>query len=427
MARRRRNAVNCFKIMKHVGDKTYERWRAVKTFKYDPDLGYRPKPKYFEARTEAEAIKKRDAWKPESNTLDKGTRFLDYIRSEFVPGREGLAESGKIAWAYYHATRGRMTHYLLEPSSPTFRDLSIRKVTLAKLTPAVVEDFWAKVKRENVSPYIQVGLKADIANAIWSERHTQGCKNRIPNRKADYLENLVTDPIPSPRKKLFDIELLLRLISDESKPIVDRTILFFGLSMLSRPGEQWALMWTDVDFESNLVWFRNRTRRGKSGFQRDPGTKTEQEGEVSPTRMPARLGSMLREVRKGQMNSRTASTFVFQTEDGRPLNGDVFSNEVWPRIRKSLGLPHGPDFYSVKTLGNSEAFVEGKFDAGTMAARMRHKSTRMATEVYRRTLPGEDSVAQFFDRLLTERGSDNDPDLGGKPGDKTAQGEEPTG
>jgi integrase len=67
-------------------------------------------------------------------------------------------------------------------------------------------------------------------------------------------------------------------------------------------------------------------------------------------------------------------------------------------MRKALGLPDGPTFYSLKRLGNSYALAHGA-NVSIQAARMGHSSPRMALTAYRDVLRAEHrTVADLFDR-----------------------------
>ena len=69
--------------------------------------------------------------------------------------------------------------------------------------------------------------------------------------------------------------------------------------------------------------------------------------------MPLKLAEMLQRLRKS-----SRSEFVFVDLEGRQLHKERFKY-MWPKMVKALGLPKGPNFYSLKTLGNSYAMANG--------------------------------------------------------------------
>ena len=74
-------------------------------------------------------------------------------------------------------------------------------------------------------------------------------------------------------------------------------------------------------------------------------------------------------------------------------------------IRKQLGLPEGPTFYSLKHLGNSYLQSRGA-TAAAAAYRMGHADDRMARSTYRVLLAEKSDAARIFDSAFPARGSE---------------------
>ena len=91
---------------------------------------------------------------------------------------------------------------------------------------------------------------------------------------------------------------------------------------------------------------------------------------------------------------------IFSTIEGRLLNDSNFYDRIWPQIVKSLGLPAGPTFYSLKHLGNSFAQAAGVMPEA-QRKKMRHSSTQQATTTYRVVGDSElDRATAVFDELF---------------------------
>jgi integrase len=370
-------------------------------FPFDKDLGYKPPAKDFYASTAAEADRLRRAWKPEVSTLDKATSLLDYVNNVFLPEQLAKSEQGALSFSVYQNRLWRLKKYLVDPDNEGLASSRIRLVKLGALQPHHVSDYFKAVLMANVNQEASHRLKDDLQACLKSARH------KIPHPVRLYFEDLDVPALPKRIKPLmvFDPQMIFAAITDESKPIEDRALVAFQFIMQCRPSEMFALTWDDIDLETGSVTFYKKVAQVKK-----PGLearwdvietpKTGQSG-VRTIALGAGLVALLTELRK---KSKNGKGFVFCSAQGKMLHKERFK-DMWPKVKRSLSLPDGPTFYSLKHLGNSFAISQG-ISTQVQGKRMGHTSDRMARQVYREILDTEmsQSVA-VFDKKLTELGA----------------------
>jgi integrase len=369
-------------------------YRARLVFPFDAELGYKPKPLDFYGATEREAHTKRANYKPES-TPNETTPFVAFLKDEFIPSQEARYKNGELSWTRYSDRKSRLERFIIEPKDkPQLEAARIRKVVLGKLKAQVVEEFFNALEREGVGAITRGKLRNDLRLAL------KQAKRRIPERVGDYFEDVHVPTLARKPRKLFDAEQILRVINDPAKPANHRALVAFQFVTQCRPSEMFALTWPDVDLKNGLVTFDKAVRRTDDGFKVTPGSKTAQKG-VRQVPLGANLRQLLRTLKAVATANGDADGPVFTWQGKRdrrpkPLNKDRM-RYAWRDAKESLGLPDGPDFYSLKHLGNSHALRHG-VAAETQAKKMGHTTPRMARETYRQIADPElCAAAQVFD------------------------------
>lgn len=370
-----RNQSNVRKLVR--GNTTFYRARLVLPF--DPILGHKPRPKDFYGTTLREAVEKRNAWKP-ARVLPGGyTPFLEYLETDFDRMQEASYNSGELSWQRLFNRRSRIRRFIVDPEHRELQAARIRRVVMQDLTPGVVEEFFETLKLLGISAANRNGLFYDLRLAL------RQAKRRIPSPVGDYFEELRIVPEQRKPKRLFLEADIFAAISDPGKPLEARLLAAFILITQCRPSEQFALQWQDVDLANKTVRIEKAVRLTHRGYKVSAGTKTGDKGERSLP-LGAALFAMLRELRKERMASGSIQDHVFLWR-GKPLNKDR-CRYAWEEAREQLGLPEGPTFYSLKTLGNSYLARRGT-SAEVRAKRMGHTTTRMATQTYRDIIDAE--------------------------------------
>jgi integrase len=363
-------------------------------FPFDPELGYKPKPIHFYGSTEREANAKRAAYRPDDRP-NETTPFTAFLKDEFIPSQEARYKNGELSWTRYKDRKSRLDRFLIEPmEKPHLEAARIRKVVLGKLKPQIVEEYFNALEREGISAITRGKLRNDLRLAL------RQAKRRIPERVADYFEDVSIPTLARKPRELFDVDQILKVINDPSKPVNHRTLVAFQFITQCRPSEMFALTWFDVDLKNGLVTFAKAVRRTQDGFRVTAGTKTAQKG-VRQVPLGGNLTQLLRTLKAVATAKGNGDGPVFTWQGKRdkkpkPLNKDRM-RYAWRDAKSSLGLPDGPDFYSLKHLGNSYALRNG-VAAETQAKRMGHTTPRMARETYREIADPElCAAARVFD------------------------------
>lgn len=365
---------------------TYFRCRLYLPF--DTELGYKPKPVEFYGKTAREAEAKRDAYDTKASKVpDAAVQFVHYLQHTFLPYEEARYDNGDLSWQRFYNRKSRLTRFVIKPEDPKIEDTKLRRAAIGKLRPAHVEDFMRVLETQGISAYNRDGLYNDIRLVLTH------AKRLIPDRVDDYFEDLRRPKIVRKKPKVYDDDTLWNTINNPALSVEDRLFVAFLFIMQCRPSEMFALTWSDI--ADGQVTFRKAVRRVRDGFAVTDGTKTGEAG-VRTLPLGQTLTHMLRTVQKARMASGKPSDWVFHLA-GKQLNKDRMRYR-WRAVKKSLGLPDGPTFYSLKKSGNSFAARQGVGDE-VRAKIMGHTTTRMAKEVYRDVAQAEVVAAiDVFDR-----------------------------
>lgn len=355
-------------------------FRARLSLPYDPALGLKPPPRDFYGRTKAEAHAKRAQWKPDIAPEGAELLLLDFVRETYLRAESQRAESGRISWGYFDARKRRIAKNLLDPATKEVQVCMLRRVSLGSLRPQYVDEWFQSLHRAKLRQEDLHRCGDDIRAILKMARHY------LPQPVDAYLQGVDIPPLPHRIKptEIFEPNLVLGTITNESLPLADRCLVAFEFVMNCRPSEIFALTWDDIDLDLGIVHFHKRTVGTKEGYQVLAGSKTGAAGMRSWV-MGKTLTEMMRAYK--EQSPTTKEGWVFTTRRGLPLTNERFK-DLWPQIRQSLNLPAGPTFYSLKHAGNSYALAHG-VSSQAQAAKMGHTTDRMARETYREILDAE--------------------------------------
>jgi len=366
---------NCRK--RQIGRYTY--WVARLVFPPDPIVGVRPKSKEFSAKTAAEAHRAREEYRKkfaQNPKADRNTTLLDFLRNEFIPFEEARYRSGELSWGRYQERKSRLTRFVLQHPKAT----RICRTSLATLTPELLERFFDDLLKSNIGSNRRNMVRQDLMLAL------RKAKRRLPFPVTEYFLDIRVAKEERKPKKLFKAEDVLDRLVDESLPIEARAVVGFEFIINCRPNEMWALLWSDIDWETQRVTICKAVQRSEHGFTVKQSTKSGRKGDrLLP--LGSLLVDLLGRLQKQRMATGCASDYVFCQADGRPYEKDRFKF-AWQGIRESLNLPAGPTFYSLKTSGNSYALANG-ISSAAQAKKMGHTTTRMADNDYRVVMDAE--------------------------------------
>lgn len=379
---------------RQIGGKTY--WVARLVFQRDPVTNLRPRPKDFSAKSAAEAVRKREVFLKEykrNPNADRETTFAQFIESDFVPFVEAQYNAAELSWGRFSERRSRLKRFVLEHDSGQ----QLCRTALANVTPELLERYFDRLLRAGLSANRRNMVRQDLMLAL------RKAKRRLPFPVSEYFTDIPQAREERKRKALFNPEDVLDRIYDDERDSEARLVVAFEFIMNCRPNEMFALTWTDIDWRAQTVSIYKAVQRDRTGFKINGATKTGRKGDrLLP--LPELLIDLLRRTQRQRMAEGRSSEYVFCDKRGRPYDKDSFANE-WARIRKSLDMPDGPTFYSLKTTGNSYALANGVSSAA-QAKKMGHTSTRMADNTYRHLMNAEivNAVEVYSRRTASVRG-----------------------
>jgi integrase len=194
---------------------------------------------------------------------------------------------------------------------------------------------------------------------------------------------------------LDDKEALQVMEKLTTAPLKWRTVIMLLLYSGMRRGELCGLMWSDLDFDNNLVHITkaNQYLSGKGIFEK--GTKNEASNRV--IKMPEAMFSLLREYRGWQSEERLKigdrwqdSGKVFTQENGQPMHPSSVTG--WVRdFREAHGLPH----FTPHTLRHTSAtlLIMQGVPVKAVSARLGHASQNTTNAVYSHAIQTVDAMA----------------------------------
>lgn len=410
-------------------------------FPPDPVTGVRPRKKDFYGKSAAEAHAKREAYRAERHDEPKRKArfeitFAQFLEETFLPFEEARCQQGQLSETRLAHRRSRIERFILRADDPP----SLASTPLSYITVAVVEDFFHQLtmtnshhasnssrsngrnnrgltKPDHKSKALRVTaetynlLRRDLILAF------KLAKRRLPLPREEYFEDIPDLRVIRKPKQIFDADTIVDLIWDDLLPPDLRLPIAFEFVVNCRPSEMFALRWADVDFRGDRVSFHaamvwTKHEKGQPAYRiREHGKGGEKSDRIVP--MPPELTALLRSVQKDRLSNGPPSEYVFCRANGEPYNKDTFDT-FWQCLRETLGLPLGPTFYSLKTLGNSWARSHG-VSGHAQAAKMGHTSTRMSDTSYRTLLSPEMVKAVDVFRPTTREENPEPNNADGKP------------
>ena len=175
------------------------------------------------------------------------------------------------------------------------------------------------------------------------------CIDDLSFPRAQLFDGIKIPKMSAKPVAIHDINHLMKVIPDETMPLMWRILVFFAFETMCRPSEQFALTWNDIDFDNGTVTFNKAMRKTSDGYEVSADTKR---GKDSNRTIPVSkdLLLMLRTLQKQMKYQRR---HVFASNTGSQLNMDNFA-KVWSQIKRELKFPKGcPSFYKLKHTGNS--------------------------------------------------------------------------
>ncbi|HEY1275740.1 MAG TPA: tyrosine-type recombinase/integrase [Thermoleophilaceae bacterium] len=109
-----------------------------------------------------------------------------------------------------------------------------------------------------------------------------------------------------------------------------RALVIFAAHTCMRPGELFALAWSDIDFKANRVHVARRVYKGSLDLP-----KSNEERTIALP--PAARGALLRQPTRGRVDG-----LVFASKTGKPLSQPTLSG-YWSQVKAAAGLEF--DFY----------------------------------------------------------------------------------
>jgi integrase len=397
-------------------------WRARLFLPFDAELGIKPSPIDFYAKTAREADAKRKAYRPEDAKLDKKTPFLDLVRDKHMPTIRQRMEADKISYGHWETSVSLLRRYLLSPDKtkcPNVFGARIRKAKIGLLTP--------KMFKEYIEACVADGVHAEGVHRI--KQQMVAALKEVRDKLAYPIESLfgeAKDALPTQvtnagKRAVFDPNLIFEIITDITKLVDDRATLAFLFMVQCRPSEMFALTWDDIDLRSGIVTINKAMRlSGKVKKYDDPkkaekpkrtygvtdGSKIKKKGKLAEdpgireVKMPKQLCALLLELKQFRKYMGSSAKWPFLSVEGLQLTGDLWKAR-WTGIKRRCGLPTekgAATFYTLKHAGNSWARSQG-VSLEAQAAKMGQTSTRMAARDYRFILTEEKQrQADVFDK-----------------------------
>jgi integrase len=304
----------------------------------------------------------------------------------------------------------------------------IGKIRLNALTYNAFQELYTFQRRElNLSPrtirltatILRQAMKYAVKVGALPKNPSDGAV--VPKRKADTALVLNDAGVPVPvdeskeamKKKTMTKEqataFMAEARTDRYFPLW-HTLLYSGM----RPGEAYALMWPDIDFEAGTIHVqRTLTRAGlqKGEPYRLMPTKTDASVRVIP--VPATTVAVLKEWKTAQKRERVQAgaeyrhqNFVFTIPGGQPLRHNYVATHHFKRIleRAGLGTVEGGKFtsdFSPYSLRHTHAslLMLAATNPKVVSERLGHSSVKITLDIYSHVL--SELAGDAADRLET--------------------------
>ncbi len=264
------------------------------------------------------------------------------------------------------------------------------KYKLSQLTPANIQEFYAKLQETGISPrtirYAHTLLKNALEQAIeWDMLHKNPAnKVTLPRHQKQEMKVL------SPK----ETEIFINALSYSKWKALFSLLLASGM----RPGEALGLKWEDINFDNNRATIRRTlVRVGKGWMLEEP--KTRQSRRTIP--IPAGTMQDIKEHQENQAehikqaNTYNDQSFVFANSNGDPLMERNIVRRHFKPILEKEGLPN-IRLYDLRHTCATLLLSQG-VNPKIVSERLGHASTTLTMDVYSHVLP--DMQQEASDKL----------------------------
>lgn len=391
------------KAFKHVVEKAGRTYTYYRVFITTPNGKRRPiqasTKKEAESKASEELRKYRLGLDPDGAKETVETflkRFLEFVKPG--AGDADVEVSPSVYADYrYHAEKHINPELGKIPVQKlTTRDIDrlLRSKSDAGLAHATV-DYTRRVLRRALNFAVDWGV---------IERNPASAKMRSAKRRTKPSSNPDKIHVFNPRQA----ELFLKAVENDRH----QALFVLALTTGARPGELFALRWTDVQLDARKMTIQRALHRTKRKKDEDGdwwvlrGPKTT--GSRRTLSLPSVAIKALQQHRERQREQRaladdrwTELDFVFTSEKGTPL--DV-SNVLhhFQKLCKEYGLPK-IRFYDLRHTHASLLIQEGMHPK-VIAERLGHSSIKLTMDTYGHLFPGSDTgAAKAMDQLFSPK------------------------
>ena len=254
------------------------------------------------------------------------------------------------------------------------------KYKLSQLTPALIQEFYAKLLETGISSrtirYAHTLLKNALEQAIEWDMLNKNPANKVTLPRQQKQEMKVLSPI--------EVEKFINALTYNKWKALFSLLLVSGM----RPSEALGLKWEDVNFDNNRITIcRNLTRLQHGWSLEEP--KTRQSRRTIP--IPAGTMSDLKEHQENQLEQiKKAKTynnqnFVFASGDGEPLNERNLVKRHFKPILEKEGFPD-IRLYDLRHTCATLLLSQG-VNPKIVSERLGHASTTLTMDIYSHVLP----------------------------------------
>ncbi|MBA4541952.1 site-specific integrase [Thermoactinomyces daqus] len=211
---------------------------------------------------------------------------------------------------------------------------------------------------------------------------------------------------PKPKRKQIQVltrdEVLLLLKAAENSKLYEP--IFFAVNTGMRRGEIFALRWSDVDFENQLISIRRTLHRTKdSGFVFRDSAKTD--GSRRSIAVSDSVVKMLKKIKRKQLEQKMAlgpayqdHDLIFCRPDGTPFDLDYLSKAFGQFIRKANLPPIR--FHDLRHTHATLLLQQGEHPK-VVSERLGHSTITITMDLYSHVMPNmQKEAAQKLDNLL---------------------------
>lgn len=271
------------------------------------------------------------------------------------------------------------------------------KVPLSKLTPDLLERFYAKKLDEGLAPTTVNTMHGVLHHALEDAVRLDIIPRNVTKRvKPPRFE-------PKPKNALTEEQAQVLLQAAKGERL--EALYFFALSTGMREGELFALEWRDVDFARGEVHVRQGLQNTGHGYILDlPKTKRSRRTIAVNTAVL----EVLREHRVRMDAERqvmgelweSAHDFVFPNHFGRHKQPSVFLQKEFSRVRSRAGLPTTFKFHDLRHTFASLMLTRG-VHVKVVSEMLGHADIGITLRIYGHVLPNmQRDAADMMSKIL---------------------------